>query len=51
MDYEQLKNELATQCGQIRRRLMRLIGYAMGHPNDIELENIAVISKRAEAPP
>ena len=51
MDYEQLKNELATQRGQIRRRLMQLIGYAMSHPNDIELENIAVISKRTEAPP
>ena len=51
MDYEQLKNELATQRGQIRRRLMQLIGYAMSHPNDIVLENIAVISKRAEAPP
>ena len=45
------KNELAKQRGQIRRRLMQLIGYAMSHSNDIELENITVISKRAEAPP
>ena len=38
MDYEQLKNKLAIQRSQIRRRLMQLIGYAMCQPNDIELE-------------
>ena len=51
MDYEHLRNELVERYSILIRRLQQITRYAMSHPNEMELETIAVIADRAEVPP
>lgn len=51
MDYEHLRNELVDRYSILSRRLQQITRYTMSHPNEMGLETIAVIAKRAEVPP
>ena len=51
MDYEHLRNKLVEGYSNLSGRLQQITRYAMTHPNDMELETIAVIAKRTEVPP
>ena len=51
MDYEHLRNELGVGYSYLSDRLQKILRYAMRHPNEISLETIAVIARRAEVIP
>ena len=51
VDYEHLRNELGVGYSYLSDRLQKILRYAMRHLNEISLETIAVIARRAEVLP
>jgi DNA-binding MurR/RpiR family transcriptional regulator len=50
-DLDSLKAEIARRYGGLARRLKQIARFATDNPNDIALETIAVIAKRANVQP
>ncbi|MGY0219413.1 MurR/RpiR family transcriptional regulator [Endozoicomonadaceae bacterium StTr2] len=50
-DFESLKAEIAGQFPQLSRRLKQVAEFAIANPNDMALETIATIARKAEVQP
>ena len=50
-DFESLKTEIAGQFPQLSRRLKQVAEFAIANPNDMALETIATIARKAEVQP
>ncbi len=50
-DFDSLKNEIANQFLKLSKRLKQVAEFALANPNDMALETIAVIARKAEVQP
>lgn len=51
MTYEQLQQAIADSYPQLSRRLQQIATYALDNPNEMALDTIAVVAKRADVQP
>ena len=50
-EYEDLRNELAAQHGNLSKRLRQIAEYALENPNDMALETVSGIAEKADVQP
>ncbi|WP_228550691.1 MurR/RpiR family transcriptional regulator [Endozoicomonas sp. OPT23] len=50
-DFNKLKAEIADQFPQLSKRLKQVAEFALSNPNDMALETIAIIARKAEVQP
>ncbi|MDQ2696522.1 MAG: MurR/RpiR family transcriptional regulator [Pseudomonadota bacterium] len=50
-DFESLRQEIVARLPRLSRRLQQVARFALEHPNDIALQNIAMIASRVGVPP